>query len=429
MTIQFPEGTPFSYHEGNLLVGIAQINNGYSNACQISWYAAGTNTNSALFEPYGEDPTCIQSLPKVTFTYEPDAYLPPTDFDVQFLSATELYLSWTPRPGQHHTNIAIATDPDFSTTFAMTNSDQDHCIINLQDDHALQPETPYYLRAQGAYAEGNETYYYSAWTPTFVLITPDACPPPANLQVTEVGPFSANLSWESDAEFCEVEYREFAPQWEEGFEGSINSSLPSGWLGIVNGSGSQAGRWKAQQDENYSHSGQWIVRSDGLHHSGITTDNWLILPQIELGGVLKFWASTIYGNATSFSVYVSTTGTAIADFGSTPILTGTTLLSYEEFTVDLTGYDGSGYVAIRHQHYGPTEPSATLAIDDVTYLTCGDWQPLGLITENSMTVEGLTPGLTYQFRVSGNCNTGYNSDWAVSESITTTENIEFETST
>jgi hypothetical protein len=88
--------------------------------------------------------------------------------------------------------------------------------------------------------------------------------------------------------------------------------------------------------------------------TAVTPDNYLVSPQVRLGGSVSFYAgarNTSYC-AEKFSVMVSTTGnTDAASF--TTVGTWTLSLSsagYNStpYTVDLSAYSGMGYIAIRH---------------------------------------------------------------------------------
>ena len=110
-----------------------------------------------------------------------------------------------------------------------------------------------------------------------------------------------------------------------------------------------------------------------------------------------------------------------------PILTGSPL-SYQEYTVDLSGYEGLGYIAIRHQHAG-SDPGSALGVDDVTYLNGGDWTSLGYVEGGQYDFEGLTPGTTYQARVRSMCEVGdasYLGYWSDPVSFSTPGNIVFQ---
>ena len=433
MTIHFPESTPFSYHEGNLLIGIAQINNGYGEECQISWYAAGNNPNSALYEPNGLDPECIHSLPKVTFTYETDPYLPPTDLDAQFVSPNEVFYSWTPRAGQTATIIQIAEDADFTTVFAETNDTGSQCVASFGSAYTLAPETNYYVRAKGVYGEGEDAPT-SAWGPTLVFITPDACEPPASL-TAEAGPFSATLNWVSGAEYDEVEYREVLGETSQvTLQSNFNnanqlttqgwtlwSNEEAGWTHITIGSGART---------IYAMQSTITASNDFAVHK-----HRLITPQIQLPGNITFNAWGTSGEA--LKIYVSTSGTNSSDFqqvGTSYTITATNPRIPQTITVDLSSFEGVGYIAIEHSratdiNISTNPPTYSVGIDDFVYnqitTNYSDWTPAGITSENTMTLTGLTPGHTYEARVKAHCNTGFASDWST-VSFTTVNNIVFE---
>lgn len=423
MTITPWESNRFYYRGGDLLVGIYQYVAGSYG--QAQWYGTVKSNpmSGYIMSQYDEDiVNCSTFAPKVTFTYEPDAFMPPTNLVVYVTAPDQVTLTWTPREGQTATDVQLL-DEDMEPIDTWTWGGGN--VFGLAN---LDPGTTYNVSIRGRFNVDGETHY-SAWTVPVEFTTLDLCAAPENLQVNEVGPFTATLTWDSNAAYEEVEYRALATQWEEGFEGG-ETDVPDGWAQIVNGTGSAAGRWKIYEENTTylpPHSGSHHIRSFGIESPVIQTDNWLVLPPIELGGVLKFWASTIYGEQQSFSVYVSTTGATVADFGSMPILTGSPL-SYQEYTVDLSGYEGLGYIAIRHQHAG-ADPGAALGIDDVTYLNGGDWTSLGYVEGGQYDFEGLTPGTTYQARVRSMCEVGdasYLGYWTAPVSFSTPGNIVFQ---
>lgn len=410
-------GHPFRYDGGNLLIGIKQTESGGSG--QARWYGVNTNVAMSGYIDCQYDPDMVQCdhfAPKVTFGYAKDSYLPPTNIVVTPIAPTEVTLTWTPREGQTATDVQLFNEDmvAMGTPWTWSNGN----VFGLGN---LDPGTDYYVSLRGRFTVGSETHY-SAWTNPVAFTTPDYCAAPENLQVNEVGPFSATITWDNTAAYDEVEYRELATQWEEGFEGLSGDALPSGWTKFYNGNGQGSGGWWNYGTHNGvpPHSGERQMRSSGF--STYLSDNWLILPQMELGGVLKLWACTTQGAQQSFSVYVSTTGTNIADFGTTPVMTGSPL-SYQEFIIDLSGFEGLGYVAIRHQD---VPSGCTLVIDDVTYLNGGDWTSLGPVEGGQYDFEGLTPGHTYQARVRAMCDDDYYGYWSDPVSFSTPGNIVFQ---
>ena len=110
--------------------------------------------------------------------------------------------------------------------------------------------------------------------------------------------------------------------------------------------------------------------SGGTAYGAVTPDNYLISPQVQLGGSISFYAgarNTSYC-AEQFSVMVSTTNNTSTDSFTT---VETWVLSLSEvgynstpYTADLSAYAGqTGYIAIRH--WGCTD-QWVLCVDDIT---------------------------------------------------------------
>ncbi len=109
--------------------------------------------------------------------------------------------------------------------------------------------------------------------------------------------------------------------------------------------------------------------SGGTAYGAVTPDNYLISPQVQLGGSISFYAgarNTEYC-AEQFSVMVSSTNNTSTD-SFTTVATYVLSLSAAGYTsdpyvIDLSAYSGQGYVAIRH--WGCTD-QWVLCIDDIT---------------------------------------------------------------
>ena len=106
--------------------------------------------------------------------------------------------------------------------------------------------------------------------------------------------------------------------------------------------------------------------TSGGSGTAVTPDNYLVSPQIELGGSFAFYAASRMSNypAEKFSVVLSTSGnTSASSFTETLLTVTLSDNSWNEYTVDLSAYSGMGYVAIRH--YDCTDQHL-LYVDDVT---------------------------------------------------------------
>ena len=98
----------------------------------------------------------------------------------------------------------------------------------------------------------------------------------------------------------------------------------------------------------------YISGSSSGSGTAVTPDNYLVSPQVRLGGSISFYAGARNPSycAEKFSVMVSTTNNTNTD-SFTTLATWTLSLSQagynsSPYTVDLSAYSGMGYVAIRH---------------------------------------------------------------------------------
>ena len=99
----------------------------------------------------------------------------------------------------------------------------------------------------------------------------------------------------------------------------------------------------------------YISGSSSGSGTAVTPDNYLVSPQVTLGGSITFQAGVqnVSYAAEKFSVMVSTTGNTAANaFTTVQTWTyapnATSGSEWQEFTVDLSAYSGMGYIAIRH---------------------------------------------------------------------------------
>ena len=139
--------------------------------------------------------------------------------------------------------------------------------------------------------------------------------------------------------------------------------------------------------------------SGGTAYGAVYPDNYLVSPQIQLGGSMTFYAASRMSSypAEKFSVMVSESGnTNASDFTHTELTVTLSSNSWNEYTVDLSAYSGMGYVAIRHfdcydQHL--------LYVDDVTIVEGDD-----PVNPTGPTVDLLTANV--YVRLKGDLNTG-----------------------
>jgi len=305
----------------------------------------------------------------------------------------------------------------------------------------LAAETDYTVGVRGNCGDDD----FSDWA--YVSFTTDvACPAPTNLSAN---PYlnSADISWVGYSDGYEMEYAltptgnksdELAYSFEGDFEGWTTIDADGDGFNWELASVLMAGYIIP------SHDGEDCVSSQSYDSDAqvpLTPDNYLVSPQIILGGSLTFWACAQDASyaAEHFGVAVSVTGntsprdfTTIQEWDMTAKrveapLANKVLRQYlskngnranrdqgtwYQYTVDLSGYQGvAGYVAIRH--FDCTD-KFYLDVDDITIVegVLGDieWIPVGTVT-SPYTLTGLESETAYMVRVRANCGEDGVSDW------------------
>ena len=283
----------------------------------------------------------------------------------------------------------------------------------------LEPLTDYIVRVKSdCGSEG-----VSAWSSAF-FTTDSPCPVPSLLTATNVSGNGATLGWRGFNESYNIRYRkaEATTGFYDGFENGLGQwtiytagetveDYNDGWF-----------TYNPLEDlDHYPHSGDscasaWSWR-DG---DAINANNWLVSPQVPLGGVLKFWVFTSADYPDRYEVLLSTTGNDTSSFTITlqEMAQAPDNEQWNEVTIDLSSYTGNGHIAIHHVD----EDMNYLFIDDfsVTVVTnpAGDWATLSSNT-NSISVYGLDTSTVYEFQVQGICN-GETTEWSSLCQFTTT---------
>ena len=168
----------------------------------------------------------------------------------------------------------------------------------------------------------------------------------------------------------------------------------------------------------------------------LTPDNYLVSPQITLGGSITFWASAYSSDYPSehFGVAVSEDGinfTMVQEWTMTAKGEGSKAGrsreggnrfqgNWYQYTADLSAYSGLGYVAIRHFN---CSEEWRLIVDDITIVQPNSsWTAVNYAI-NPYTLTNLTPGTQYQVKVRSNCVEDHYSNWAYTTFTTETEVI------
>ncbi len=155
----------------------------------------------------------------------------------------------------------------------------------------------------------------------------------------------------------------------EGFEAG---ALPTGW--IITDADGDGNNWEFDNSGSLTtHGGTGAATSASWATNPLTPDNWLIAPAVDLSNTTPSYNLRYYvlgqdpaWEEEHYGVYVSTTGTAPANF---TLLYQETLpnghTSYLERTLSLDAYKGNATVYVAFRHFNSTD-WYQLNIDDVS---------------------------------------------------------------
>ena len=237
-------------------------------------------------------------------------------------------------------------------------------------------------------ATANEGYTFVNWTLDGVEVSTNAT---YTFTVTGAGNYVANFThnrYQVQAASGSVEggtvvisgtdISQLAYNFEDGtsqgwtlLQGPDNDS-PHNWMHSANYTA-----YDLSSGYGHNASNGFMLSESLINNSyGVHPDNYLVSPQVMLGGSINFWATNQddeYG-AEHFAVAVSTNGnTDVNDFTTVqewtlPVVrTGGTRNVFDdvwyEYTVDLSAYSGMGYIAIRHFD---CYEQWLLCVDDIT---------------------------------------------------------------
>ncbi|MBR5726959.1 MAG: leucine-rich repeat protein, partial [Muribaculaceae bacterium] len=261
-----------------------------------------------------------------------------------------------------------------------------------------------------------------------IMFNLESCEEPMDLTVTDITTSSASIGWTSANDNFELRYREAGPTNVYGFEGGLGN-----WT-TIDADGDGYDWFYMNSTSLLGHNGTiGLVESESwysLTSTILTPDNYLVSPQVTLGGSITFWAcaqDAAYP-AEHFGVAVSTTGnTSASDFTTIQEWTmtakgegGMTNMTrsgnraqgtWYQYTVDLSAYAGQrGYVAIRH--FNCTD-MFRLNVDDITIMqpSTDSWTVVDN-PSNPYAITSLMSKTEYEVQVRADCIGGNYTDWA-----------------
>ncbi len=356
---------PYTYEGGNLLVQVDTQTGTYSGT-----YFTGMEMGSNLgFYSYNSNNYNVTVLPKVTFTYEESG--PKHDLGIALSAPASAGAGSTV-----NVTATVTNSGDFAENgYTVTVTDGTNIVtITATEELPVGQSAEFTVQFTTSTNDAGQTVNYTAT----VACTDDAVasnnsatastslinlPPPENVAATPNGS-NATVTWEPPV-ITPVTSTDF---WgfEEDTQNNTNTSLPAGWTTIDADGDTYA--WYHLTGENFkNHTGIGHLTSASYQsNTALTPDNWLISPEITLGGTLTLWACGQDANdvAENFAVYVypgsySSGTNGFIKVGADVTTTGT----MTDYTFDLSQYSGAGRIAIRH--YNCTD-MFRLNIDDVT---------------------------------------------------------------
>ena len=205
--------------------------------------------------------------------------------------------------------------------------------------------------------------------------------------------------------------------WDFPNDDAILDQQLEGW-GIYDADGDEH-NWELWYKDDAQTDLCWGSESRDISDSSypaLTPDNYLISPDVTLGGTLKFkaWnADASYLDNLGIYVVINETEETVKLADITPPTTETV------YEYDLSGYAGTGYFIFRHYN---SDGKLVIFLDDieVTYPGAqpGEWIYVNNVT-SPYTITGLTPETTYEVQVQGVGDGGYTSAWTPSTLFTT----------
>lgn len=245
------------------------------------------------------------------------------------------------------------------------------------------------------------------------LVDCTTCITPLDVEAVTT-PHEGTLTWTGYSDNYNVRYQKAS--FYDGFENGLDR-----WTVKRQLNGDMFTDWNADQANFFldnsgnpleAHNGKYIAMSRSWAGVGYVVDNWLITPQVTLGGKLKFWVMDNGIVHDHYDVYISTTTNDTEAF-ELLYEPGDASDEWKEVVVDLSSYSGQqGYIALRHQD----RKKNMIMIDDFgIYLD--EWTTIST-NEETAEITGLDAATTYEYQIQGDCEFML-SKWSSSAFFTT----------
>ena len=381
------------------------ITNASYTTRQIKWNSAN---NGQRFACYTSGQQNI-SLFKLN-----DGCSAPTNFTADEVTTNSATFSWTETGTSDMWVIFYMAEDDATSSYEIADT-------NPFTLSGLEPATTYYALVTPYCGDLDQD------SDVIMFTTEDLpCPKPTNLNVTAMTPSSATVSWSGEADSYTIQYRPAASNGEAAFSDDFENAWLDDfgdWTLYTQGDQFSGYGWFAYSPDDLlnsspgTHSGSLCAMSLSYGSAALNANNYLVTPQVELGGTLKFWIMSNY--ADEYEVLLSTGGNAIREFTTTLQAMSAAPSSWTEVSIDLSRYEGQrGYIAIHHVMYD----GWVLFVDDFGIYgeaePAGPWVTIPNVT-SPYTITGLQGETTYEWQVQGDCGADGESLWSAIGTFTT----------
>ena len=238
----------------------------------------------------------------------------------------------------------------------------------------------------------------------------------SDVTATQVGPTYATINWTGTAR--SLRYRPEGTKHEYGFEDhsfqgwTTLDANNDGLDWVVYSTNTVYTSYEPGPDGHNSSemlaSGSYVSNSNDTEHYGnVTPNNYLVSPQITLGGTISFWAKGLdpIDCEEVFGVYIAarenapTRANQFTQIGSDVTTTG----EWKQYIFTLGTNDQTGYVAICHHNCSGQD---MLLIDDIVITEPnGSWTTISSgLSGTSHNLTGLTQETGYQVEVNVGSN-------------------------
>ncbi len=410
----------FTYEGGDLMVGIKQIVAGTNKTVNFKGRNQTGNNTAIYVVGSGSYGNYEQFLPMTRLTYihhDAPSCIRPHELTLADCGGSYAVIDWAQQGGQTDWQLVYSTDASFNPEQA-TPIDLSVRPYTLQ---GLNPETEYHVYVRTNCGNGD----YSDWSDKLTFTTTATCVAPTNLQLISQDGISAEIGWTmGQGQNYTLRYKNNAEVWGEVLLScDFEHGLPSGW-NTINHDG-DGYNWSLDNGGYTSFEGNGSMYSLTYFDMGyIQADDWLVTPMVEFGGSVTFYAKGRLHEALPcsehFAVYISTTSNTNVESFTQVSPEYVTTGDYILYSVDLSAFQGSGYIAIRHFNSFQT---TCLCIDNVTvYSEPATWIEIEGISSSPYTLNGLSERTYYEAQVRAVCSADDVSEWSESLYFTTTSN-------